>query len=601
MATKTEDKPIDILDHRNHDDDTPIQTPERAKLAMRVQELFRASYTSKQALNLPHMWRTFDDYKHSRQGIKQDADDPNSCTNVIHPIVESQIADLVDKPYNVVATPQEFSDHLYSEQVQHMMQFILDRNKFTTKLNAAEHDRIELGTCIYKVFFDEDALDGKGLPTLEPIGPANFFNDPKVPSPHLLQESEFAIHAVPRPLSWFRRQFPKLGKYVNREVTVPYDPLIYSGENVDAVQTSTSERALCIECYLKDEEGELYCVTVANHLLLEDTRDSKQRVQRRNKFPFVVIPCYLNRGMIWGQGDVELLIPTQDLINDLDNQLRINMRLMGNPQIVVGNGAGKGFDFRKWTATPGLRIPMRDHNAFRVVEARNVSSDVPVRREKAFEEADKIAGRPDVNRGEGPGKGITAASAIMALQQAGQKGVAHKARMFKDGYAEVLSLLFDEVLENWDAEMWIRIEGTQPDWEFQDPRALTQVPMMIPNAAAMEGQDELVQQTDSLGEPMTRDASFDFSLSIGDGFPTDKTFTLQMLIDLMGRDVQGMPLISWKEMRDYLKNDVGIPLGSDEAIEQMMQPPQMPQTVPGMPMSNNVVPMGGMPNVVAQG
>lgn len=594
------EKPRDIMDHRHQENDAPVQSEDDEHLAQRVQELFRASYTAKQALNLTDTWRTCDDYKHGRQGVPQDADDPNSSTNIIHPIIESQIADLVDKPYNVVATPQEFSDDLYSEQVQHLLEFVLDRNKFVTKLDIAEHDRLELGTCIYKVFFDEDALDGKGLPTIEPISPANFFNDPKVPSSHLIQESEFLIHAVPRPLSWFRKHF-KLGKYVKREVTVPYDPNIFDGQNVDTVQATTSERALCIECYMRDEDGSLYCVTVANYLILEDSRKTKKKVQRRDKFPFVVIPCYRNRGMIWGQGDVELLIPTQDLINELDDQIRINARLMGNPQIVVGKDAGKGFDFRKWTSTPGLRVPMRDQNAFRVVEARNVSSDVPIRREKAFEEADKIAGRPDVNRGEGPGKGITAASAIMALQQAGQKGVAHKARMFKDGYAEVLSLLFDEILENWDAEMWIRIEGTKPDWDFVDPRQLAGVPLMIPNMAAGDSEDDVVPLRDENGNPMTRDASFDFALSIGDGFPNDKAFTLQMLMDMVGKGIQGMPLVSWKEMRDYLKNDVGIPLGSDDAIQQAMQPPQMPGVSMPQGMPNNVIPMGGAPNVPAQG
>ncbi|MEO3947633.1 hypothetical protein [Gorillibacterium sp. CAU 1737] len=595
---ETKEKPIDIMDHRHQENDIPEQTEAKEKLAQRVQELFRASYTSKQALNLPEIWRTCDDYKHGRQGIPQDADDPNSCTNIIHPIIESQIADLVDKPYNVVAKPEEFSDDMYSEQVQHMMGFILDRNKFVTKLDIAEHDRLELGTCIYKTFFDAGALDGKGLPTLEPISPANFFNDPKVSSSHLLQESEFLIHAVPRPLSWFRKQF-KLGKYVKREVTVPYDPNIFDGQNVDVVQASTSERALCIECYLRDDDGSLYCVTVANYLVLEDSRESKKKVQRKDKFPFVVIPCYRNRGMIWGQGDVELLIPTQDLINELDDQIRINARLMGNPQIVVGMGAGKGFDFRKWTSTPGLRVPMRDQNAFRVVEARNVSSDVPARREKAFEEADKIAGRPDVNRGEGPGKGITAASAIMALQKAGQKGVAHKARMFKDGYSEVLSLLYDEMIENWDAEMWVRIEGTEPDWDFMDPRALTNVPIMIPNMAAGEGQDDTVPLLDDQGNQITRDGMFDFSLSIGDGFPNDKAFTLQMLVDMAGKQVQGIPLVGWQELRDYIKNDVGLPLGNDEDVMPPQQP--VPGMMPGAPMPDNVIPMGGAPNVFAQG
>src|SRR5690606_11252150 len=230
----------------------------------------------------------------------------------------------------------------------------------------------------------------------------------------------------------------------------------------------------------------------------------------------VVINCYNRRGTVWGMGDVELLIPTQDLINELDDQIRANARLSGNPQIAVGMGAGKGFDFRKWTNAPGLRIPMRDHNAFKIIEPRPVSSDIPIRREKAFQEADLIAGVPDVNRGEKPGA-VTAASAIMALQQAGQKTVVHKNEMFKAGWGVVLELLFDEIVDHWEEEMWIRIDGENPTYEFINPSEFKNVPMKVPNAlfGEVEGEDGIKDLTDEQGMPMKREAKYDFQLNMG--------------------------------------------------------------------------------------
>lgn len=608
-------KPIDVIDSRNTTTDKPPQTEEQQKLAMRVQELFRGAYDAKEQLDLNSKWAMFDDYKHGRQNPKQSEDHPGSVTNVIHPVIESQIADLVDKPYSVDSEGEEPSDDLYSEQVQHQMEYILYRNKFKDKLNLSEHDRLELGTTIIKTFTDVDALDGRGLPTFEVVSPANFFPDPKWHATHRLQENEFNIHAVPRPLSWIRRKFPKMGKYVTREVSVPYDPEQFNNQKTDEVSHETSQKALLIECYMKDEDGELYCIHVANHIVLEDSREvlknqkdeegNQKKLQRNNKFPFVAIPCYTQRGIGWGQGDVELLIPTQDLINDLDDQIRINARLMGNPQIAFGSGVGKGFDVRKWTNRSGLRIPMRDVNSFRVVEGRNISSDVPIRREKAFQEADLISGRADVTRGEAPGQ-ITAASAIIALQQAGQKAVLHKAEMFKQGWAQVLELLYDEMIENWDEEMWIRIQGDKPDFEFVDPTALRNVPMMIPNEAAGPNEDSLTELTDmepvldeegnpiidEFGEPMerqvtmTREAQFDFRLSMGNGLPSDKAFVYQTLLELANLNIEGKPVITWQELRDYLRDQVGLPLESDEAIEQQMQEQQMGQGMPqGMPPS----------------
>lgn len=576
------DKPIDVLDH-SVEFKEPEQSEEKKDLAKRVQQLFRAAWNAKENLGLSEIWRKCDDYKQSRQNPQQSHEHPGSVTNLIHPIIESQIGDLVDKPFNTSAKGWEPSDDMFAEQAQNIMDFVLYRNRFSTKMNVAEHDRLELGTTIIKVWFDQDELDGRGLPKFDVISPANFFPDPKIPRADLLQDAEFIIHAVPRPLSWFRKQYPEWGKYVKREVSVPYDPeSTFTDAKSDEASPETSQRALDIECYMRDEEGKLYCVHVANHLVLEDSREKNVTIQRRDKYPFVMIPCYLKRGTAWGYGDVELLMPTQDLINELDDQIRMNARISGNPQVVVGMGAGKNFNFRKWTNEPGLRIPMRDHNAWSIVPPQTVSSDVIVRREKAFSEADTISGRSDVSRGEKPGQ-ITAAAAIMALQQAGQKGVIHKGKMFKEGWSEVQELLFDEVKENWDEEMWIRIDGDEPDYHFVNPSKFKEVPIMIPND--VEGEESLkpltdieeVEEEDGISmteKPLTRDAQYDFVLNIGDGLPNDKAFIYQSLLDLGKLVYQEGPLIRYAEMRRYLRNQLGLPLDNDD--EAVQEEPPMP-------------------------
>lgn len=581
------DKPMDITDEKNQLTTLYEQSPEKLALAMRVQDLFRAAYDAKNQMDLMSKWAIFDDYVHNIQNEPETEEDPGSVTNIIKPVIDSQISDIVDKPFSTDAMGREPGDQMFADDVQHGMDFVLDRNQFKVKLTLSEHDRLELGTTVVKVFTDHDALQGRRLPTFEIISPANFFPDPKWTASHLLQDCEFIIHAVPRPLSWIRRTFPKLGKYVKREVSFPYDPTLdIDTTKTDEVSVTSSQKALLIECYLKDENGDIFCVHVANHIVLEDSRDKGivgKQLQRRNLFPFEVIICYPLRGTGWGMGDVEYLLPTQDLINDMDDQIRMSARLMGNPQMAISlTAAGKGFDARKWTNKPGLRIPFRDINAFKPIQPIPVSSDIPARREKAFEEANIISGRPDVNRGETPGKGVTAASAIIALQQAGQKTVVHKAEMLKQGWAKVLELLYDEMITNWDEAMWIRINGDTPDFKFIDPSKLRNVPIMIPNVAAGPNEDTLTQLLGEDMMPMTREAEFDLKLNLGNGLPTDKAFVYQTLLDLAKLVIEGKAVISWQELRDYLRNQVGIPLQSDSMMQQIM-PPMGAPGIPGLP------------------
>lgn len=568
----------------------PQQTDEQKRLAAHVMDLFRGAYNAKTQMDLMEIWARCDDYMHNIQNEPMTEEDPGSVTNIIKPIIDSEISDIIDKPYSIDALGREPGDQMYADDVQHGLQFVLDRNQFKRKLTMSEHDRLELGTTAIKVYTDEDAMEGRGLPTFEIISPANFYPDPKWTAPHLLQECEFIIHAMPRPLSLIRKMFPKWGQYVRRQVSWSYDPTLdISTTRTDEVQVVTSQKALLIECYMRDEDGDIFCVHVANGLVLEDSRDKGikgTKLQRRNRYPFEAIVCYPRRGTGWGMGDVEYLFPTQDLINDMDDQIRMTGRLMGNPQVAIGlSGAGKGFDMRKWTNKPGLRIPMRDVNSFKVIEGARVSPDIINRREKAFEEANIISGRPDVNRGNNPGQGVTAASAIIALQQAGQKTVVHKTEMLKQGWTNVLELLYDEMVTHWDDGMWIRINGDKPDFKFIDPSKLMQVPLMIPNmeASPENGQDTIKQLMDELMQPMTREAEYDLTLNLGNGLPTDKAFVYQTLLDLARLTIEGRPVISWQELRDYLRSQVGIPLQSDSAMQQQMAPMGMPMGQPGLP------------------
>ncbi|OCT12623.1 hypothetical protein A8709_32965 [Paenibacillus pectinilyticus] len=572
----------------------PEQTEKQKQLAQDIQDMFRGAYQAKDQMDLMNIWARCDDYMHNIQNEPETEEDPGSVTNIIKPIIDSEISDIVDKPFSVDALGREPSDHMFSDDVQHALNFVLDKNKFKVKLTHSEHDRLELGTTVVKVYTDHEALNGRGLPTFEIVSPANFFPDPKWTASHLLQECEFIIHAVPRPLSWIRRMFPKWGKYVKRQVSWPYDPTLdLDTTRTDEVSPVTSQKALLIECYMRDENGDIFCVHVANNIVLEDSRDDGivgEKLQRRNQFPFEVIICFPRRGTGWGMGDVEYLFPTQDLINDMDDQIIMTARLMGNPQMAIGlSAAGKGFDARKWTNKPGLRIPFRDVTAFKPIVPVNVSSDIPNRREKAFEEANIISGRPDVNRGNTPGSGVTAASAIIALQQAGQKTVVHKTEMLKQGWTTILELLYDEMVTNWNEAMWVRINGDKPDFKFIDPTKLSEVPIMIPNleATADNGMDTVKQLLDDSGAVMTRNAEFDLRLSLGNGLPTDKAFIYQTLLDLAKLNVEGKAVISWQELRNYLRDQVGIPLQADSQLQNPANPMAMQPGMPppqGMPM-----------------
>jgi hypothetical protein len=102
----------------------------------------------------------------------------------------------------------------------------------------------------------------------------------------------------------------------------------------------------------------------------DEDEEAGELYRRLNRYPFVMVPCWPVEGRPWGMGMVEILKPVQDLINDLDDQVRMNARLTGNIQKVID--VRSGIDPRKWDNTPGLNIPAYNVNGFQIVQPPNM-------------------------------------------------------------------------------------------------------------------------------------------------------------------------------------------------------------------------------------
>lgn len=533
------------------------------KLAEMVWDRFKASYLSVVDLGLHSDWADYEDYWSAKANTSESDDDPGSNNNIILPVIESQVADLVGEPRDIMATGIEPSDHLYAHDVRVISEWVLDKNEFEIKLDESERDRLKFGTSILKVWFDPHALRGRGLPKLEPVCPSNFFPDPKIKKAWQVQDCEFIVQAGFRSLFNLKKRFGKRAKAVKPEPLPAFSVSIFDGEDSENISSVVNDRALLLEHWSKeiDDEGNLYLrlVCIANGVVLynsdwdEDKRGYKS-YYKKGRYPFVVIPCYARKGMIWGMGDIELLKPVQDLINDLDDQIRMNARLLGNIQIVVG--IASGINPKKWTNKPGLKIPARDPDAWKIVNPPDIPSYILTRRQEAKMESQEYSGRSDVVEGRKPGS-VRAASAIMALQEAGSRRVNHKKLILQWGLSRVLELIVDMVAEHYTEEMAFRVlGGKSDDYLWFRGSDLNKIPKMIPGPPDESGESQLVPLMGQDGiTPETKEAEFDLRLTIGAGLPQNKAFIYQAVLELAREGI-----VTVEEARLLLKDMMSFPV-----------------------------------------
>ena len=522
--------------------------------AMKVVDLWKAAKDSKDSLGLNTNWRTYEDYCRNKQNPTTEDEDPGSVTNVIFPIIASQVADSTDEPLDISVIGEEPSDQIFASDVEHILDWFIYQNKMFFKIDRHEWRRLKFGTAGWKVYFDPI----RKLIIIEPLSPVNFFPDPKIKEPWHLQEGDFMAHAIYQPIPYLRRFYGEPANKLRPDKNSTSDLNIFEGETNDEARDSMSNKARVIEMWTKEAKGILRRRVVGNDnvVLFDSKKDNNTSFYEHGNYPFILTPCYPVEGQIWGMGDTELLLPTQDLINDLDDQVRINARLMGNIQVVVG--LASGINIKKWTAKAGLKIPARDHNAWKMVQPPPIPEYILRRRMEAMQEAEMISGRPDVV--EGRRSGVRAASAIMALQEAGNRRGRHKKIGLQESLSECLIFGVDYLKEFFTEEQAYRIlnksieaQSGVPQYLWFRGSKLKKIPKLIP-----DGQDGALKTLlDEQGKEMTKDAKFDLRMNMGAGLPHNKAFVYNALLDLKREGI-----VTVEESRIFLKDTLDWPIAN---------------------------------------
>ncbi len=565
-----------------------VESDEEKELVATITDSYRASYIHKDDIGMNNEWAIEQDYWAGDVNEAEDEDDPASETNIVQSIIESQVADLVDGTMEMMVKGGP-SEQPYVDAEKQRLKWIWYKNDMTNKLDESERDRLNLGTVIWKQWYDFDAYNGRGCPIMDPLSPDAFFPDPKIKVWKNLNMGDFCIHVLPYPLKALRRRFGERGKLVQPEGQFrPYNPHIFGEDDADGSTSIINDQALLYEYWdlaEDDDDVALRRIYMCNGKIMENSdwthktsKKGRRPFYKHNEYPFVPIVCYKKKGRLWGLSDTKQLIPIQDMINDMDDQIRMNARLMGNIQMVVGLAAG--INLKKWTNKPGLKIPAKDHTAFKEVQPPNIPAYIPQRRQFGFQESEMVSGRSDVTEGRRSGS-LRAASAIMALQEAGSRRANHKKLMLQQGFVKIMEQVASLSHEFMDNEQDFDIEeGGKTKLLWSKPTDMNAIPVKTLNenfnpASTEEGtgvyKDLQEEEKNENGEvlydegpdggmiprmkTMTKEAEFKYEFSFGAGMPNNPSFVYQATLELHRENIITQP-----EARKVLKGVMNWPI-----------------------------------------
>lgn len=386
--------------------------------------------------------------------------------NTLNSTIDNMVADYVDNTPEAIMEPETAEMNARATDMTDVIGWVLHHGGFDKAWRQAVEDAPVTGTAVLHPVWDVDMqyADDDGGVSIERLLPEQWFPDPLSPD---FQEGRAVFKAFTYPLSWFVQHYPDEAQYIDPDA----DSTLGANrtDNEEARQYADPQVAL-LECWFRRYDAKtgrytIHMVKVAGRTLLYDSRDKHpDGVYAHGKYPFVTLRFRECPDSAYGEGMIHLFGDTQRMINFAMRCIDDNVRAAAKPKVVANRNADVDMDaltdYDKQVVLANTTGP----EAFQWQQARPLNSQAAWMVQWLMDGQKQDSGQNQFARGEG-GLGVTAASAIMALQEAGGKITRLHTAAFMDSFREMVEQVISLVAQFVTSERIVMITGNDSGME----------------------------------------------------------------------------------------------------------------------------------------
>ena len=494
------------------------------KLVEWVNSKFKQAYVAKAPLM--QKWQTYMEAYNGTMFNKESKPDYKSdeISNIVFSTVEAIRPVMTDNDPKFIAMPRTPQGAEFSHDVQMALDFEWERERMSTKLPAQLIPMLVYGTAIW--FCQWDGHEGEyGEIKLKAVDPFNVFPDPLAED---VDTCEYLVYATYKNANQLKQIFKDKASAIEGS-RITMSELVANRDENDAKEEN---QVLVLEMWCRDwttmdeledgtkalryPKGRVITCLPDLGIVLSD----KQNPYKDGKFPFVLMKNYDVPFKFWGNGEVEQILSPQKYINDLTNQIIDNAKSTANMQWIIDKNSGIGQG--KLTNRPGLVIRKNPGTEVRRDTPPAMPSYVREQIEVLKTDIQDISGVFDALKGERQ-SGITAGSAIMALQEASQARIRLKIKLMEQSLTHLANMVYSRMQQFWKLDRWVRITDVEGNPSFQ------QIGVQV-------------LQND-----------FDMKVVAGSTMPVNRNAMLDLMIRLAQTNAEdGLPMVDRKAILEYL-------------------------------------------------
>ena len=401
-------------------------------------------------------WDTFDNKKNKEKSVS--AWLFNSLTN--------KHADAMDSFPEASILPREKNDVEEAERLSGILPAIMEHNNFEEIYSSNWWYKLKHGCCAYGVFWNSEADNGLGDIQIKKIDLLNIFWEPGITD---IQKSRNLFVVDLKDADILESEYPVLR---GKDLGNPIDVKQYIYDDTVNVEN----KVLVVDWYYKvrTEGGKTllhYCKFVGDTVLFA-SENEEEYMERgwydHGEYPIILDPLFPEEGTPVGFGFVAVTKNPQMHIDKLNDAILDNALMAAKPRYFAKISAGVNeSEFLDWSR-PIVHVEgdINEERLRPINVAQLPASCISILKMK-IDELKETSSNTEFNRGNAA-NGVTAASAIAALQEAGNKISRDMLKTTYRAYAAINYLCIELIRQFYTELRPFRIDKIDGEYEFGD-------------------------------------------------------------------------------------------------------------------------------------
>lgn len=402
-------------------------------------------------------WKLRNDAEEGGDSLTMAKEGFKSASGWLHNVIVSKHADAMEAYPEPNILPREEDDRAEAHILTAIIPCVLEQNQFEKTYSDVAWQKIKSGTGVYKVVWDTGKLNGLGDITISKVNLLNLYWEPGITD---IQRSRYLFHVELMDRDLLEEQYPEQLKGKLTGQSFLSTRFLYD----DTV--STDGKVTVVECYYhKYVQGRktVQYVKYVNEQVIFATENDPALARRglydHAMYPYVFDALFPIEGSPCGYGFVDICRNPQTCIDLLNTSFVKNAMAGATPRYFKRQDGGvneKEFlDLTKSIVNVNGNL---GEDSLRQIPFQPLDGVYVNYLDRIIQELRETSGNTETATGS-TSSGVTAASAIAALQEASGKGSRDSSLSAYRAYTELVNLSIELIRQFYDMPRKFRIVG----------------------------------------------------------------------------------------------------------------------------------------------